>query len=97
MKVGTFTKQPSERISKSIRYTEALDPGDSISMVTSCVVTPSSEFNDLSASPVLVSEDRVRIWTEAGVDGVAYKVTVTVQTANGEVFEDELVVKVKEI
>ena len=97
MKVGTYTKQPGERIGKSIRYSEALDPGDSISIVSGCVVEPTGDFGDLSASPVLVSEDRVRIWTEGGIAGVTYKVTVTVQTAGGEIFEDELFVKVKEI
>ena len=93
MKVGTFGKQPSERISNSILYTDALDEGDEVTTVVSCVVTPSG----LTASPVLASGDRVRVWSEGGVNGESYKITVTVETAGGEIFEDELTCRVREI
>ena len=93
MKVGTFSKQPGERLSNSILYTEALDEGDSIVSVLSCVAEPSG----LTVSPVMVSGDRVRVWAEGGVSGVAYKITVTVATNGGEILEDELICKVKEL
>lgn len=93
MKVGTFNKQPAERLSNSIVYTEALDDGDSIASVVSCTADPAG----LTVSPVLVSDDRVRIWAEGGVSGVAYKITVIVATNGGEILEDELICKVKEL
>lgn len=93
MKLGTFTKQPSERLSKSIIYTEALDDGDEIASVMSCSV----DVEGLTVVPALVDGDRVRIWVSAGADGVAYKITVKVQTAGGEIFEDELTCRVREV
>lgn len=93
MKVGTFTKQPGERISNSILYAEALDEGDSLAAVLNCHALPTG----LQVTPVLVAEDRVRIWAEGGTDGVIYKITLTVETQGGEVLEDELICKVKEI
>jgi hypothetical protein len=94
MKVGSFEKQPGERISVSIGYAYALDDGDEVSLVNSCVVSPDGE---MTASAVLAATDRVRVWVEGGLDRVAYTVTVTVTTAGGERLEDELTCKVKEI
>lgn len=96
MRLGVFVKQPAERISKSIFYTEALDEGDSISTINSCTAEPSGDLEDLEVSPVLVDTDRVRIWTQKGKKDVTYKVTIRVTTVNGEIFEDELVIPVRE-
>jgi hypothetical protein len=94
MKVGTFQKQPGEKISTSINYEDALDDGDSIASIVSCVVSPS---NELTVTATLASATRVRIWSEGGTDGIAYKITVTTTTQGGERFEDELTCKVKEL
>lgn len=93
MKVGSFSKQPGERISNSIAYDDALDEGDEVSSVLSCAAEPAG----LTVTPVLASESRVRIWSEGGSDGTTYKITVTVLTAGGEIFEDELTCKVRSI
>lgn len=93
MKLGTFPKQPSERLSKSILYGDALDDGDEIATVMSCVVDPAG----LTVVPTLVGGNRVRLWASAGTDGVAYKITVKVQTSGGEIFEDELTCRVREV
>lgn len=93
MKVGTFTKQPAERISNSITYADALDEGDEVSQVMSCTAEPS----DLGVSPVLVSGNRVRIWTQGGTDGEQYKISLTVLTSGGEIFQDELICKVRDV
>ena len=93
MKLGTFTKQPGEKISNSINYADSLDDGDEISTVLSCIADPP----DIVVSPALVSENRVRVWASGGSDGTAYKITLTVETVGGEIFEDELICKVKAI
>lgn len=93
MKVGTFTKQPGERLSKSITYEDALDVGDYLETVVSCVAAPSG----LSVNAGLSDDKRVRIWFEGGVDKVKYTVTVTVTTHQGERFEDEIVCDVREV
>lgn len=93
MKVGSFTKQPGEKISNSVLYTDALDVGDYLDTVVSCVAEPSG----LTVLAALSSNDRVRVWYEGGTSGVTYKVTLTVTTNQGERFEDEITCKVKEI
>lgn len=93
MKVGSFTKQPGEKISNSVLYEDALDVGDYLDTVVSCVAAPAG----LTVFAGLASNDRVRVWYEGGTDGVTYKVTVTVTTHQGERFEDEVTCKVKEI
>lgn len=96
MKLGTFKKQPRERISKSVRYDKALDSGDTVTTVLTCTVEPTGHIDDLTATPALIAGDRVRLWTDKGQDGQSYKVTLTVETANGEIFEDELIVRVRD-
>lgn len=93
VKVGTFTKQPGERISNSILYTDALDVGDYIQTVVSCIALPAG----LSVNAGLADSTRIRVWHEGGVDGATYTVTVVATTHNGERFEDEIVCKVKEV
>ncbi len=93
MKLGSFPKQPSERLSCSVTYTDALDSGDSISIVSSCIAEPAG----LTVTSVLVSDDRVRLWVSDGLDGTSYKITVTTATHGGEIFEDELTCKVKSV
>lgn len=93
VKVGTFTKQPGERLSNSILYKDALDVDDYLKTVDSCVSTPGG----LAVNAGLSSVDRVRVWYEGGSDKVDYTVTVTVTTHSGERFEDEVICKVREV
>jgi hypothetical protein len=93
MKIGAFNKQPAERLSHTIVYSSALDTADSISLIASCVAEPAG----LTVTAGLAASDRVRVWTEGGTDGVTYKITVTIETAGGEVLQDELTCKVREL
>jgi hypothetical protein len=93
VKVGTFTKQPGERVSNSILYTDALDVDDYIETIISCTATPSG----LDVNAGLGGNDRARVWYEGGTNGVDYKVTVVATTHNGERFEDEVICKVREV
>lgn len=93
MKLGTFEKQPAEKKWVSINYEKALDDGDSIIQIDYCTAEPAG----LILTTSLVSESRGRIFVENGADGTTYKITTRVTTNNGEVFEDELTCKVKEL
>ena len=93
MKLGSFSKQPSEKISLSIKYDRALDDDDEVKEVLFCSVLPADE---LQVVPVLVGTKRVRLFTEAGVDTSIYKITLRVLTSNGEEFEDEIICKVND-
>lgn len=93
MRLGTVTQQSGERIAYSINYAKALDDGDSISTVLSCTALP----DDLNVAPVLASESRVRVWASGGTPLTTYTITVRVETAGGEIFEDELICRVKDV
>lgn len=93
MKLGSFSKQPSEKISLSIKYDKALDAGDELKEVLFCTVVPADE---LQVFPILAGTKRVRLFTEEGLDTAIYKITLRVLTSNGEEFEDEIICKVND-
>lgn len=92
MKLATITKQPIERFSYTISYEEALTVGDNVQAAT-VVVTPAG----LTIDNVGVYDPRVKLWVSGGTAGVSYKVTVDVTTADGRIFQDELIFKIKEL
>ncbi len=92
MKLGTINKQPAERFSYTVSYVEALTVGDNVELATASV-TPVG----LTVENVTVFDPRVKLWVSGGTNGVSYKVTLTVTTADGRVFQDELTFKIKEL
>jgi len=93
MRLGTVTQQPNERKSYSFVYNDALDYGDEIESVISCETVP----GDMDVPPILATNQRVRIFCSGGTDGSIYKLTVRVQTSGGEILEDELIIRIKEV
>lgn len=92
MKLGTVTKQPAERFSYTIDYSEALTSGDNITTVTAAVSPEGMTVDNVGAyDPV------VRFWASGGESGSTHKVTVTVTTDEGRVFQDEVTFKIKEV
>ena len=92
MKLGTVTKQPAERFSYTIDYSEALTAGDNITAVTASVSPAGMTVDNVGAyDPV------VRFWAAGGESGSTHKVTVTVTTDEGRVFQDEVAFKIKEV
>lgn len=92
MKLGTVSQQPVERLSYTIDYSDALSDGDNVDSAFA-LVSPAG----LIVEDVTPLDPRVRFWVTGGTSGVTYKVTVTTQTADGRVFQDELIFKIKEI
>lgn len=92
MKLGTVAKQPAEKFSYTVDYSEALTENDNVESVTA-VSTPAG----LEISNVGAYDPVVRFWAAGGESGVSYKVTLTVTTADGRIFQDELTFKIKEI
>ena len=91
MKVGTTTKQSAEVRRWAIDYSEALDDGDVIASV-STVASPAG----LTVEAYVAGTNKIRLVCSGGSSGVNYVVTTTTVT-NYETFEDELVVRVKDI
>ncbi|TYK70277.1 hypothetical protein FSY45_24750 [Comamonas sp. Z1] len=94
MKLGQVEQQPQERRSYSIQYQEALHDGDSLESASAIAEPAGLVVEHVS---IFDEETRVRFWVRGGVSGVTYKVTVTVETRDGERLQDEIVVKVKEV
>lgn len=92
MKLGTATKQPIERFSYTIDYSDALTAGDNIETAVA-TVTPAG----LTIDNVGVNDPVVRFWASGGENGVVYKVTITTTTADGRIFQDEIAFKIKEV
>ena len=92
MKLATIKKQPAERFSYTVLYSEALTAGDNLESV-SATVDPVG----LIVENVGVYDPRVKLWVSGGEGGVSYKVTLTVHTSDGRIFQDELVFRIKEL
>lgn len=89
--LGTFTKQPAEKIDYDIDYSAWLTPGDDIaSVVVTIDKTGLTIPQPQQASPV------IKVWVSGGVDGAAYKITVTATTDDGRLKQDEFKIKIKD-
>lgn len=93
--LGTYLKQPDERLDVDLDFTDWLDgrDGDTLAAATS-TVTPAAE---LVVEAPIVASPTVKQFFSAGVDGTTYKVSVTVTTAQGRIKQVEFRVKVREI
>jgi hypothetical protein len=93
MRLGSVVKQPGERRQYAFGYSDALISGD----VLATAVLKSVEPAGLTVDTVSVDGANAVFWAESGVSGERYWVTLTVTTNAGEIFEDELLVKVAEV
>lgn len=91
MKLGTFSQQPRERLPYSISYTDALSANDNVVAATATV------FPEGPVIDIEVLDPRVRFFFTGGLSGTTYKVTVLTTTNDGSIFEDEVIIKVKEL
>lgn len=91
MNVGTITQQPSERLSYTVNYEDALLEGDQLQGATA-TVSPAG----LTVDNIGVYTPRLKVWLEGGTSGRTYKVELNVTTVQGRRFQDELTVKIKE-
>lgn len=91
MRLATFTKQPIERLDYDVLYDDWLTPGDGLRTVQLTIDKPG-----LTSTQQNVSAFALKVWLAGGMDGVTYKVTVTVETDDGRIKQDEFKIKVKE-
>ena len=91
MNLGTFIKQPADKLDYDVTYRQWLTPGDNVESAVVDVSPPG-----LVVEHVFVNDPTVKIWLSGGASGVTYKVAVTINTADGRVKQDEFRVKVKD-
>jgi hypothetical protein len=92
MKLGTVSKQPAERFSYTIDYATALTTGDNVQSVV-----VAADPAGLTIDNVAAIDPKIKFWAQGGTAGIKYKVTATVTTADGRIFQDEIFFKIKEI
>jgi hypothetical protein len=92
--LGIITKQPREILDFDVDYTDVLAnrSGDQVSSVVT-EVSPSGALT-VSGTTVFPSTNKVKVFINAGTDGVTYKVTVMTTTTAGLMYEDEVTVVV---
>jgi hypothetical protein len=93
MRLGSVEKQPDERRQYAFGYAEAMISGDSLAQAILKEVSPAG----ITVDTVSIDGSNVLFWVESGVPGERYWVTITATTNAGEVFEDELLIRVSEI
>ena len=91
MNLGTFTKQPVEVKDYDLDYSEWLVAADTVE-AAEVTVEPAG----LTVGSVFTQDKKIKVWLSAGTNGTAYKLTVTMTTADGRVKQDEFKVKVKD-
>lgn len=102
MKLATYSKQPGERKDYDVDYAPWLehDANDSLNDVQATVTVTSGTDDDgatLQVESIEITATIIKLWVSGGVNGVTYKVDLTVKTQFGRIDECELVFKVKEI
>lgn len=90
--VGKIEKQPAEVLNISFDFSSAVNTDATISINT--VFTDST---DITVSGEVVSGTSVNMSLSGGVTGNQYKITVRVDTSDGETIEADAKVKVKEL
>lgn len=98
MLLGTFSKQPVERYDYDFDYGDWLTEGDNLE-TTTVEVHPndSTEVGGLQIDTVTVIDPIVKLWISGGINGVTYKITMTSNTADGRIKQDEFKLKIKDI
>jgi hypothetical protein len=95
-------KQPVERVDYDIDYSEWLTANDNVESVVVTVFPDESAItpvppDKLHVLTVVVIDPIVKLWIEGGRNGVTYKVSLTMTTADGRIKQDEFKLKVKDI
>lgn len=95
MKPTYWKKQPWEKRQLEFDLTDSLATGDSIASVTVTVWEGTTEKTStmLSGTPT-ISSPKIYAYIQGGTDGTNYYVRVRATTTNGDLIEDELLVKV---
>lgn len=94
----TFTKQPSEKYTIAIDYTDRLPVGRSLSSAAVSAIridTGADATSTVIDTPTAtISGFQVQFTIKAGTSGIDYKLTVVATLDNGHILEDDLTMKV---
>lgn len=95
-RIPTLLKRSEEKYAIGLQYiTPDLEEGEYISL-SECTISPSEVGGLAKVGAVVVENDQVSQFIEAGVMGNDYYVKFKTTTSGGNVYEDSIFVKVRE-
>lgn len=103
MKIGTIVKQPADRQNYFIEYEDYLQEEElvlsSVITISNVNVLPEGELETMHlVQPVIVpGGTAIEFWLDGGLAGYTYKLEATTTTTAGNIKQDEIKVKVKEV
>lgn len=92
-----FTKQPNEKFTISIDYTNRLNTGETISSYTVIAYLSTIDVTSTVIDAHTNDVDNVRIRVKAGTTGNKYKITTVITTNLGNAYEKDILMKVCEV
>lgn len=91
--LGTFPKQPGERLDFDVDFQEWMSAGDYLVSATTTVTTGiTAELPLIDATQKVVKQ-----WITGGTTNTKYKVQIRATTNDGRIKEAEFYVKVREV
>lgn len=97
MKLGRFTKTPTERKRYSIDYAEWLDTGETITAVTFGVTPSTGNMLEVDAYLISTPATSVIFFINFGASGTTYTLDVQITTSGGQTKEDQILFSVKDL
>lgn len=98
--MSSFNKQPAEKRTIAIEYARELPSG--VTLVSGTVAATNLSDNSSASGAVLVSTTatisgtQAKVQTQAGTNGIDYKITFLTTLSNGDIWEDDIIMKVGE-
>jgi hypothetical protein len=98
MILGTYDKQPGEKLDYDIDFSDWIPSGDTIvSAIVSVEIQPDALLVADTPATIQPGGKAVKVWIQAGTSGKTYQVNVVATTAGGRIKEVEFRVRVKEV
>jgi hypothetical protein len=98
--IAQLEKQSSEKRPFTVTYTDRMPSGATLS---SCTVAAYNLVSGTLASSVVssmtatIDGDTASVFLQAGTDSVRYKITFTATLSDGSIFEDDVLMAVKDL
>jgi HKD family nuclease len=96
--MNRFLKQPSEKFTITVDFASVLATNETIS---SYIITCVDLSDDSDSSSIIIDSDSnttnaVSIKVKAGIDKENHKITVKITTSDSNIFEEDILMKVRE-
>lgn len=97
MILGTYRKQTADELDYDVEYEDWLIDSDGLSQNVAPEVTVEPEGLEILSVTRDYDNRRVKIWVGGGEDGEQYKVSITLETSEGRVRQDEFYIIVRDV